>query len=638
MINLLLLASLVHIAGQQTLPDPQRIAESVTVTPPDAPRIPVTATTTILTREALDVSPSFTLDQKLGSTPGFSLFRRTSSRTANPTTQGVTLRGLSASGASRTLVLSDDVPLNDPFGGWVYWNRVPAAAISRVEVARGGSSDVFGSDALGGAIRVITRRDGGAELAADGGSHETARVSAYGGVTGPFAVSAGAERSTTEGYVPVEPAARGPVDTPAGSHYTSAVLRAGGAAGAVTLEAGGSFLDENRANGTPLQTNATRIGAGHAAVSGTAAGGFWRARAHVSDQDYDQTFSAVFEARGAERLTNVQHVDSRGRRVDLSWSRASGRVSWLADAGYRQVDADLVDGGELTPARQRASTAGAQLVWNAAPSVTVSGGVRGELWSTEDTRDPASESSAGFLVPRASVSWRASPSMTVRGTIFNAFREPTINELYRGFRVGDITTLPNPQLHPEEAWGGEAAVTMAGPRGTVRAVAFATWQDGAIYSRTLPTVAPGTLRMRDNGDARALGLELEADGPIRDWLHAWGSLALTRSTFTSGELEGHRLPQVPVAQAAAGARAIAGRWLASMDVRYSASQFDDDRNRFELEAGATVNALASLRAGRARIFASVENLLDARIEAGRTPIVTLGQPRMWTVGVRVSTR
>src|SRR5690349_2593370 len=104
--------------AQQAAQDPQRIAEAVTVTAPDAPRVPVTATATILTRETLVQSPSFTLDQKLASTPGFSLFRRSSSRTANPTTQGVTLRGLSASGASRTLVLADDVPMNDPFGGW----------------------------------------------------------------------------------------------------------------------------------------------------------------------------------------------------------------------------------------------------------------------------------------------------------------------------------------------------------------------------------------------------------------------------------------------------------------------------------------------------------------------------------------
>ena len=67
------------------------------------------------------------LDDQLRSVPGFSLFRRTSSRVANPTTQGVTLRGMSASGASRTLVLADGVPLNDPFGAWVYWDRVPVA-------------------------------------------------------------------------------------------------------------------------------------------------------------------------------------------------------------------------------------------------------------------------------------------------------------------------------------------------------------------------------------------------------------------------------------------------------------------------------------------------------------------------------
>ena len=56
---------------------------------------------------------------------GFSLFRRSGSRYANPTSQGVSLRGLGASGARRALVLVDGLPLNDPFGGWVYWARVP---------------------------------------------------------------------------------------------------------------------------------------------------------------------------------------------------------------------------------------------------------------------------------------------------------------------------------------------------------------------------------------------------------------------------------------------------------------------------------------------------------------------------------
>lgn len=55
-----------------------------------------------------------------------------------------------ASGASRALVLSDDAPQNDPFGGWVYWDRIPHAAIQTVEVSAGGASPLYGTDALRG--------------------------------------------------------------------------------------------------------------------------------------------------------------------------------------------------------------------------------------------------------------------------------------------------------------------------------------------------------------------------------------------------------------------------------------------------------------------------------------------------------
>ena len=103
----------------------------------------------------LGATAAFRTDDILRQVPGFSLFRRTTSRTANPTAQGVSLRGLGASGASRALVLSDGFPLNDPFGGWVYWNRVPRVSIGSVEVASGGASHLYGSDALGGVINIL---------------------------------------------------------------------------------------------------------------------------------------------------------------------------------------------------------------------------------------------------------------------------------------------------------------------------------------------------------------------------------------------------------------------------------------------------------------------------------------------------
>ena len=103
----------------------------------------------------LGATAAFRTDDILRQVPGFSLFRRTTSRTANPTAQGVSLRGLGASGASRALVLSDGFPLNDPFGGWVYWDRVPRVSIRSIEVASGGASHLYGSDALGGVINIL---------------------------------------------------------------------------------------------------------------------------------------------------------------------------------------------------------------------------------------------------------------------------------------------------------------------------------------------------------------------------------------------------------------------------------------------------------------------------------------------------
>ncbi len=115
------------------------------------------ASVSIVSGDDLRAAAALTLDDALRQVPGFSLFRRSGSRTANPTAQGVSLRGVGPSGASRAAVLSDGIPLNDPFGGWVYWGRTPRLAIDRVEVVRGGASSLYGTDALGGVINLIPR-------------------------------------------------------------------------------------------------------------------------------------------------------------------------------------------------------------------------------------------------------------------------------------------------------------------------------------------------------------------------------------------------------------------------------------------------------------------------------------------------
>ena len=101
---------------------------------------------------------SISMDGQVRQLPGVELFRRSSSLVANPSSQGISLRGLGSTSASRTLVTLDDVPLNDPVGGWIHWEEQPELAVKSIEVVRGGASDLYGSSAIGGVVNVHLAR------------------------------------------------------------------------------------------------------------------------------------------------------------------------------------------------------------------------------------------------------------------------------------------------------------------------------------------------------------------------------------------------------------------------------------------------------------------------------------------------
>ncbi|MGB4782706.1 TonB-dependent receptor, partial [Candidatus Methylomirabilis sp.] len=175
----------------------------------------IPANVTVITREDIEQSSARTVDDLLRQVPGFSLFRRSSSLVTHPTTQGVSLRGIGPSGASRTLVLLDGIPLNDPFGGWVYWDKVPLESVERIEVARGGGSGVWGNYALGGVINIITKRPEArvAQAKLDLGSRDTVDADLLvSHVTGPWGVSLEGNFFRTDGYKIIRKDQRGAID------------------------------------------------------------------------------------------------------------------------------------------------------------------------------------------------------------------------------------------------------------------------------------------------------------------------------------------------------------------------------------------------------------------------------------------
>src|ERR1700689_1701792 len=179
------------------------------------------ASTRVLDTQQLQQSASPSLDGKLAQVPGFTLFRRSSSLVANPTTEGVSLRGLGSTAASRSLVVLDDIPLNDPYGGWIHWEELPELSIHSVEVVRGGASDLYGSSAIGGVMSVIPARpqtsgiqiltSGGSESTLDDGALATAKQ-------GPWSALASGGLIATDGYTLIAPDLRGPIDQPSNVH------------------------------------------------------------------------------------------------------------------------------------------------------------------------------------------------------------------------------------------------------------------------------------------------------------------------------------------------------------------------------------------------------------------------------------
>src|SRR5258706_687020 len=133
------------------------IVERILVSPVTSDRISAVPNSQFsISKQEIELSGSLAFDDVLREAPGFSLFRRSGSLFANPTSQGVSLRGVGASGASRAVVLLDGVPLNTPFGGWVYWDRLSKQSIESVEVVNCPTSHLHGTGALARVLYTVT--------------------------------------------------------------------------------------------------------------------------------------------------------------------------------------------------------------------------------------------------------------------------------------------------------------------------------------------------------------------------------------------------------------------------------------------------------------------------------------------------
>ncbi|HUO85891.1 MAG TPA: TonB-dependent receptor [Thermoanaerobaculia bacterium] len=621
---------------------------------------------TVLGAEELAAAAAVTLDDTLRQVPGFTLFRRSGSRSANPTIQGASLRGAGGSGAGRAMVLADGVPLADPFGGWIAWGRVPRVALARVEVLRGGASDLYGSAALAGVVQLVRRAPspGGVVAETFAGGQGTAAASLWAARGAErWATSFAGEVFETTGHVPVTAEARGAVDAPAGARHSSLEAtverRAPRPGGPQLLLRGGRF-DEDRTNGTRLQENATTIDHASLEAGRFLAGGTLSARAWVADHRFAQTFTAVADDRSSERLVRRQRVPADELGARLGWQRPlGGRHTLIAGfeaARRRGVSHETVflESGELATAaggRQEVSALSVEDLVRLGDDLSLVAGLRYDTWRNRPAGDDGGTRSRSddHLSPRLSLRWQPRPAWGFTLGGFRSFRAPTLNELYRGFRVGDVVTEPNDALAPERASGLEVGAiwqpATSGREGRVRlrGTLFAMRIDDPVANLTL-AIEPGLIRRqrRNLGRTRSRGVELEAAARLGRHWHLGASYLATDAEVVrfpgDPTLEGLRVPQVPEHQGSLSLRGAFGgdrRGSVGVQVRAAGEQADDDRNLLWLDGYVLLDGRLGWALGRGfEAWVAGENLLDEEVVVGRTPEVTIGSPRLVRLGLR----
>jgi outer membrane receptor protein involved in Fe transport len=647
--------------------EPASVIERIVVTA-DEERIPSTPASrfTIEQRE-LNSAGALTIDDVLRQVPGFSLFRRSGSLSANPTSQGVSLRGVGANGASRALVLLDGVPLNSPFGGWVYWDRLPRVNVESIQVYNGATSDLYGSGALGGVINITSRTTPATffEAEASAGNKTTAATSLSGGkLFGKWGVLFAAQALHTDGNVLVPQNQRGPIDTAAGT---------GDLTGSITLSRtfrteGLAFVrlssfGESRQNGTPLQVNDTRI-------SAIDVGATWcdfRLRVYGSSENFNQNFSAVSADRGSESLTNRQRNPSQQVGFALQWSRPVGKHQSLS-AGVEGRDvrghsAETTFNNSRITAFVDAGGRQRSLGLFGADSVRIGSwlfslGTRFDHWHNSrgfSDRIPVTgaaslndfpDRSETAFSPRVSLIKRFDRGISVSASAYRAFRAPTLNELYRNFRVGNVVTSANAALTAERLTGGDAGIGVQtfGDRVFVRSNFFWNQINDSIANVTLSTTPALLTRQRHNlGAIRARGIELAATTKFARHWEVAGEYLLTDSTVlrfpANRSLEGLLVPQVPRNQFNFQVTYSDAKWLIGAQGRFVGRQFDDDQNTLPLKRFFTLDAEASRSVSeRVRLFIAFQNLTGSRYEISSTPVFTVGPPVLYRVGARVSLR
>ncbi len=619
-----------------------------------------------LGRDRLGASASGRIEDALSAVAGFQQFRRSDSRSSNPSAQGVTLRALGGNATSRALVLLDGVPLADPFFGYIPLSSIDPGQLASARVTRGGGAGAFGAGAVAGTIELTS---------ADAATLGLVSASLLGNDRGESEVSAAIAPRLGQGFAVIS----GRWDRGQGFWTTPVAQRVGastrarfeswsaGVRGVAPLSSElelqfrvAAFDDARSLRFKGADSTST----GQDASVRLVGRGAWQfeALAYLQARDFS---NIVISSTSFRKTLDQRRTPSTGLggKLEVRPPLGEGQVlrlgsDWRIADGRLQEEAYSGVTGNIT-ARRRAGGRNSDLGFYAEGDVTLgalvlTAGARADRWSVAQgyfrevnaagtvTIDNHFADRAGWDASlRGGAVVKLGGGLSLRAAGYSGLRLPTLNELYRPFVVFPVTTRANAALTNEQLRGFEAGLDFA----PSEAVHFSLTAFDSRVNNAIANVTIGTnLRERRNVDAvHARGVEL-AGGVKLGAVSLDGSLAWTdaevEASGSSAALDGKRPAQTPrlAASATLGWRPAPGWTLAAM-LRHIGAQFEDDLESDVLRAATTLDAFIEVPLGGP--FSAVlrgENLTDTMVVTrNQAGSIDLGAPRTIWAGIRIST-
>lgn len=669
--------------GEQQPVELEPVVVSATRTESKRDESPVSVT--ILTKEQIALSNALAVDDLLRQVSGFNTFRRSSSLVTapqeDPEAQGVSLRGIGPGGASRVLVLADGIPINDAFGGWIYWGETPTESLERVEIVRGGYSSLWGNFALAGVINLVTRipdeRDIRAKAAYGNRNTEDSYVS-YSEKFNRVRLTVDGNAFHTDGWNIIVPSQRGRIDQNAGSDRKRGPLRLDSdLTSDLSVFIKASYYDESHDNGTQFRTSQTA----RAFIAGggtlrTSEGGKWQATVFSRFTRFEQNFSDVSTDRVLEAPLQRQKVPSTDVGGTLTCTTRLGLKHFLmAGSDVRLIsgesrdsffdDAGTIADQRTSKGRQTFTALFVQDSYEPAPDLQIVGTLRADYYRNfngglTDTPTGSSPMATSFpeqermaINPKLALHYKVMDHLAVRGAGYRAFRTPTLSELYRRSSVEDLVLRENPQLGPEFLDGGEIGFD-AGKASGVLFRATGYWNTirhpiGNISTAKDPATGEDTERTRANlGRAVVRGIEADIQYAITKRWSVIGSYLYSEAVLTSNpaepDLEGKRLAQVPWHSGRVGIRYTNSSLIDVLaQARFFGKQFEDSENMdklsgyyvIDLALSRALPPVSSIAMRGGQVFLAVQNLLNQRYIVDRGGgILKTGTPFLIHGGVR----